>query len=89
MSEALRHWRERMPQEPVLVEPKAGEKWRLPTESNPWPSPEYRPVKILEVKDGWVKYRINEIFPDERRRMDDFLKLYRPVPQTPDLVNNA
>jgi hypothetical protein len=63
--------------EPVV--PKAGEKWRMPNKPDPWPQPDNPPVKILDVKDGWVRYRMNELFPDERKPMKDFLQLYRLV----------
>jgi hypothetical protein len=62
------------------LEPKAGEQWRLsPTEADPWPQREPSPVKILDVKDGWVRYRLSEVFPDERKTIKDFLQIYQHV----------
>lgn len=33
-------------------------------------------VLVLDVKDGFVRYRINAAFPDERKRVVNFMQLY-------------
>lgn len=54
----------------------AGEKWRL-QENIGDPFPPIRPViaRILEVKDGWVRYSLG-IFNDQRMPITRFTSLY-------------
>jgi hypothetical protein len=56
------------------IEPKIGEKWVLGL----WIT-ERVTVTILDVKDGWVKYYINEIFDDEQMTIQAFVHLYGKV----------
>lgn len=60
---------------PEIQIPKAGEYWYIPDKS-PWP-PKDRFVKVLDVKDGWVRYYIGEFFPDERVTISTFLYIYK------------
>lgn len=34
-------------------------------------------VKILEVRDGWVRYYMNKIWDDERKPIKNFTNIYR------------
>ena len=58
----------------------AGQRWRLiRSDIGPWPDtkpPFY--VTVLDVKDGWVRYRIGNLFSDERLPMERFKNLYEP-----------
>ena len=66
-----------LPKKEPVKEPVAGEEWVLKNDS-PWPEPDQKPVKILDVKDGWVRYDMQGIcFRDERMVMDRFLLCYR------------
>lgn len=55
--------------------PKPGERWNL-SDKSPWPL-NYPGVKILDVKDGWVRYYMGRIFPDERMKLEMFLSVYK------------
>ena len=61
------------------IEP--GQEWLLhDRESGPWESTRFNvPVKILDVKSGWVRYFINEVYPDERMKIGTFVRVYRKV----------
>ena len=51
------------------------------SKGDPFPIPNnkrYAPVTVLEVRDGWVRYYIGSMFPDERKDVDTFLKMYEP-----------
>ena len=54
--------------------PKPGELWIFNPE-DPFES-KYAPVKILDVKDGWVRYYMGWAFPDERMKASSFVKMY-------------
>lgn len=45
---------------------------------DPWGSKTHNPVRILDVKEGWVRYSMGELFPDERMKMSAFLFCYKP-----------
>lgn len=51
-----------------------GQVWR-PRPRGPWESNKYT-ARVLDLKDGWVRYFINEYAPDERLREDDFRSHY-------------
>lgn len=56
--------------------PSPGAMWALRCDDkSPWPSKRYCAVKILDVRDGWVRY---DLF-DSRLKVDDFVRMYRPV----------
>lgn len=61
--------------------PVAGEKcWRLDnSDGSPFPPKKrYDAVKILEVRDGWVRYALSStIFNNERSTIDSFTRAYR------------
>lgn len=58
------------------TEPKIGEEhWAIHNDS-PWKKENTTYIKILDVKNGWVRYSINRIFNDERMEMEIFLKCY-------------
>lgn len=55
-----------------------GEEWALEQNNDPWGGKEYPPVKIIDVRDGWVRYDMGgSIFRDERKTIGDFVALYR------------
>ncbi len=57
--------------------PKAGEVWiRAIYDSSPWPKRALYEVKIIDVKNGWVRYYLGEFFPDERMKIDIFTSIY-------------
>ena len=58
--------------------PKPGERWAFMDKQGPWPSKEFTPVVILDVRDGWVRYDMS-IFKDQRMELDLFARMYRPV----------
>jgi hypothetical protein len=55
------------------IEP--GAKWQLKDDKSPWPQPTCL-VTILDVKDGWVRYYMGRMFPDQRMEEDLFRKIY-------------
>ena len=58
--------------------PVPGEKWRLYNGGDPFPPKSL--VTVLDVKDGWVRYKIGsgEMFGDERMKVSTFSEVYRP-----------
>lgn len=60
--------------------PSAGELWQFaPRGRGPWPVGHYKPVTVLDVAEGWVRYSMGEIFTDERLTVEDFTRMYRKV----------
>ena len=57
-----------------------GAQWVLRSEDgDPW-GRKYHPAEILDVKEGWVRYKIGDIiFTDERMKQDMFVEIYRPL----------
>ena len=68
--------------------PVVGESWYFFAEKrkgDPFPDklpPTY--ARILEVRDGWVRYTIGNIFPDERLAIGDFTRMYSRVSDIPN-----
>ena len=60
--------------EPEIV-PVVGEYWQM-ISPDPFPS-KYKPVKIIGVKDGWVRYDMGKLFNDERMEIKIFKMIYR------------
>lgn len=59
--------------------PVPGEFWYFKNANgDPWPPIDYDPVEILDTKDGWVRYFMNDRFPDLRRTLKDFMSMYAP-----------
>ena len=57
-----------------------GSTWLHHATDDPFPARTDRhPVIILGVKDGWVRYKIGDAFPDERMKLDTFLYCYKPT----------
>lgn len=51
-------------------------------DGSPWPKDYgYPPIKILDAKDGWVRYAFKDshLFSDERMELDTFNRLYKLV----------
>ncbi len=56
--------------------PVKGEEWFFKPEG-PWAPKKGSGVEILDVEGGWVRYRIGEVFPDERMKVWIFKSMYR------------
>lgn len=64
----------------IVIFPKIGEKWifRSLEDGDPWQDEKnLHLATIIDVKDGWVRYKVNEYFPDERRKLITFLMCYK------------
>ena len=72
---------ERKQEDPSLPAIAPGERWLLRADKgDPWGQKPYRPVTILDVRDGWVRYDMGPgPFRDERKKIDDFVYMYRLV----------
>lgn len=59
------------------VRPMPGEIWKSKPTDEPWPKPQWT-VKVLDVKDEWVRYEWcgGSILKDERMKMSSFLHCY-------------
>ena len=60
---------------PIPVPPAVGSLWEIKT-GDPFPSSSVT-IKILETKDGWVRYYVCPTMPDERCTQNVFLTIYR------------
>lgn len=57
-----------------------GQKFALAGMQDPWGIKNgFKPVLVLDVKDGWVRYYVNDLFHDERLRTAAFLYCYEPL----------
>lgn len=73
-------------QEKSVEIPKPNEIWYLKSEDgDPWPNKMKVPVTILDVKKGWVRYKIGNgvVCSDERKTVKEFLFLYQKDVATP------
>jgi hypothetical protein len=54
--------------------------WKEPS-GDPFPPKriQHEPVRVLDVKRDWVRYRIGMAFPDERMKVKMFLDCYRKL----------
>lgn len=60
--------------------PQTGETWLLKsTAKGLWSSLDEVRVKILDVKSGWVRYDMGNIFSDERMKLSRFTAIYQKV----------
>jgi hypothetical protein len=62
--------------------PAPGELWVfMPDKKGPWPTDarRHKPVEVLDVREGWVRYAMGNVFPDERMSVKDFTWMYRKV----------
>ena len=58
--------------------PKAGDVWfRSVYDESPWKKETTYEVNVIAVKSGWVRYYMNELFPDERMKIDMFTVIYK------------
>lgn len=63
--------------EPAIA---AGELWQFVPRPDPWGSKNYPPVRIIDVRDGWVRYDMGgAVFRDERHPVEAFVGMYRRV----------
>lgn len=73
--QAVREWaQKRKSQHPQIA---IGSLWVLHNYRDPFPTRDRPPVRVLDVKDGWVRYYIGEAFPDERMSVELFLGIFR------------
>ena len=63
----------------VISDIKIGDKFALKNDDSPWANAERPIVTVLDIKEGWVRYRIGHIFPDERKPIDVFLGMYNKL----------
>lgn len=59
--------------------PKIGELWEFKyLSSDPWSDSKQIVVKIIDVKEGWVRYawQGTTLFQDERVQLSTFVKIY-------------
>ena len=57
-----------------------GEKYILKPDGSPWErTKDPVCIKIIDVKNGWVRYFLSESFPDQRMSIDMFLRIYQKV----------
>lgn len=66
---------------PIVIDPpKPGEQWGFKDfkNSSPWPKKGHT-VKILDVKDGWVRYAFPSVFTDERHTIETFTRMYSKI----------
>lgn len=48
-------------------------------DGDPFPRKDRTPVKILDVRSGWVRYSMGTMFTDERMEQRMFLRIYDRV----------
>ena len=48
---------------------------------DPFPPMLIPPVRILDVKDGWVRYAMKTMFTDERMEINSFNSMYKKFQQ--------
>ncbi len=76
------------PVERIAIEPEpapspnVGEIWALKGEG-PWPLSTCR-VKILDVKEGWVRYYLSKFYPDLRMKIKTFTDVYQKIEENDD-----
>ncbi|MCK9155077.1 MAG: hypothetical protein M0P12_03075 [Paludibacteraceae bacterium] len=66
--------------------PKPNGVWYLKGEDgDPWPNKMMVPVTVLDVRKGWVRYKIGEgiVCCDERKTVSEFLGLYQKGVESP------
>jgi len=75
----------------ILPNINPGEQWSLHIKSgDPWIQKSYRPVVILDVKNGWVRYDMGaEPFRDERKTIADFVGMYKLVTPNKEISINS
>ncbi len=62
-----------------VTDPKVGEKWFLRGDDGDPFGANHDPVLILEVKEGWVRYKMSRLFDDNRKPISDFIVMYTLV----------
>jgi hypothetical protein len=64
-----------------MPKPAPGEFWAVKGRG-PWPKKDAFKVEILDVKDGWVRYKIGSLFDDERAEIKTFIEVYAKCEET-------
>jgi len=66
--------------------PCVGELWYFdPQDNGPWPAKEHKPVQILAVRDGWVRYDLL----DSRMKVRDFVRMYKLYAASNRMIDKA
>lgn len=69
----------KQPKNVEVVSPNIGEQWSLVSNNgDPWEKQKIT-VRILDVKAGWVRYYMSNVFPDERMEIKSFVQIYYKV----------
>ena len=63
-------------EKPIIVPPAIGSLWEIKS-GDPFPS-SGAIIKILEIKEGWVRFYVCPTMPDERCTYNVFRTTYRP-----------
>ena len=63
-----------------IIMPSVGETWILKSSNDdPFPPKARTLVDILEIREGWVRYDMGGVFRDERKTIEDFVRIYQKV----------
>jgi len=58
----------------------AGQLWALRPDDSPFEPKAYKPVTIIAVQDGWVRYDMGGFaFRDQRHPVKTFVQMYKRV----------
>jgi hypothetical protein len=78
---SLNRWMVSMGLQRPPITPKPGESWVLkPRSGDPFGSyAAQSPVTVLDVRDGWVRYKMVAVFRDERCTIQSFVSTYERV----------
>jgi hypothetical protein len=74
-------WRSPVPIKPSKPAPKPGDRWYMEWDGNPFEIGVKSPITILDVKEGWVKFKHDDykIFTDpDSMKMSSFLYVFKP-----------
>ena len=59
---------------------KPGDVWvSAGSDGSPWPPACAAVVEIMDAREGWVRYRMGLMFPDNRMREELFRRIYRKM----------
>lgn len=68
---------------PTLKIPTVGSQWifNRKATADPFETKPSSAITVLEIKQGWVRYKIGNgwLFHDERLSIEDFLDYYKPL----------
>jgi hypothetical protein len=71
--------------EPEVVNIKPGQLWKSKSkDGDPFPPKDRDAIKILDFKNGWVRYAYPTIFTDERMALSSFLYVFELLEDVKD-----